>query len=163
MMIITYLQLNPGRRLYVKNFDIIEAMNAIETPKHVQFLVDPVQGMASSGGRLVSVNADLDPVAFGSVEDKQIIEPLFTIVSAMHIDFVAVGRRAMVVAGNWHCAFDTDLRPKECLQVERVCVVESREAVPPAEDVQLLVYYVRRVRCPLRRLRTHRGDSLAEH
>lgn len=67
--------------------------------------------------------------------------------TALNINFVAVGCSTMVVPRDWDCSCDDDLAPCVGFQIHGEDIVEGAEAVPASENVQFLAYDVSTVCC----------------
>ena len=91
------LELRPVHAVDVEDLHLVEAAVAVEASEHVELALDPVQGVAGPGCRLVPGYGDFEPVWLDGVEDEQVVQPLVAVVAAVDVDFVAVGRRSVVV------------------------------------------------------------------
>ena len=76
------------------------------------------------------------------------------VVASLNIDFVPVGSGSMIVSWDGEGTRDDNFAPGVCFQVHRENVVESAEAVPASEDIQLLSDDISTVRSPWTRKRS---------
>lgn len=129
------LELEPANSLDIEDLHLIKTADAVKPSEHVQLLLDPVQGVAGPGRRLVPRNVDFDPIGLGGVENEEVVKPLVPVVPSVHVDFVAVGGCSMVVPGDWQGPGGEDFGPCTGLEVHREDVVKGAEAVPPSEYV----------------------------